>query len=103
MGPEPVDGIFFLDTYHLLFHGEALLAKLKERLTEEGSVYVLDRKAGPGLSRREASHRRRISPETVKAEMKAAGFSLRDELPPPAPDRFLLVFTKGASGSDTGP
>ncbi len=101
LGPEPVDVVFFLDTYHLLFHGETLLAKLKERLTEDGCIYVLDRKADAGLSRREASHRRRISPETVKEEMKAAGFCFWDEPPPPAADRFLLVFGKKPRGSDT--
>ena len=101
LGPEPVDVVFFLDTYHLLFHGETLLAKLKERLTEDGCIYVLDRKADAGLSRREASHRRRISSETVKEEMKNAGFCFWDEPPPPAADRFLLVFGKKPRGSGT--
>jgi len=98
LGPEPVDVVFFLDTYHLLFHRETLLAKLKERLTEDGRVYVLDRKADAGLSRRQASHRRRISPQTVKEEMKAAGFCFRDQLSAPAADRFLLVFGKKPRG-----
>ena len=61
-------------------------------------IYVLDRKAGAGLSRRAASHRRRISPETVKEEMKAAGFCFWDEPPAPAADRFLLVFGKKPRG-----
>ncbi len=61
----------------------------------------MDRKAGEGLSRRQASHRRKISPETVKKEMKAAGFCFRDELPAPAPDRFLLVFGMKLGESDT--
>ena len=98
LGSEPVDVVFFLDTYHLLFHGETLLGKLKERLVEDGRIYVLDRKTENGLSRREASHHRRVSPETVKAELKAAGFHLRDELPSPAADRFLLVFGKAPEG-----
>jgi predicted methyltransferase len=92
--PEPVDAVCFLDSYHLLFHGKTLLARLHERLSPSGCVYVLDRKAGRPLPRREASHRRQIRPETVKEEMAAAGFSLWFEGPAPAPDRFLLVFGK---------
>jgi predicted methyltransferase len=92
LGPEPIDAVFFLDSYHLLFHQKTLLAKLKEKLTPGGCIYVLDREAKEDLSRREASHRRRIAPETVKQEMAAAGFVLRSEHPRPAPDRFLLVF-----------
>lgn len=91
---EPVDVVFFLDSYHLLFHGKTLLAKIHERLLPTGCVYVLDREAKKPLSRREASHRRRIDPETVKREMAAAGFSLWCEGPRPSPDRFLLVFGK---------
>jgi len=95
LGPEPVGVVFFLDSYHLLFHGKTLLARIHERLAPAGCVYVLDREAPKPLSRREASHRRQIRPETVKEEMAEAGFSLWFEGPRPAPDRFLLVFGKG--------
>ena len=94
LGPEAVDVVFFLDSYHLLFHGETLLAKLREKLSGNGCVYVLDREAQRPLSRHEASHRRRIARETVVQEMTKAGFSLWFCGPPPAADRFLLVFGK---------
>ena len=94
LGCEPVDVIFFLDSYHLLFHGRTLLAKLHEHLTSTGRVYVLDRRAIKPLSRREASHRRQILSETVEHEMAKAGFSLWFRGPKLAPDRFLLVFGK---------
>ena len=94
LGPEPIDVVFFLDTYHLLFHGKTLLAKLHERLTPDGCVYVLDRQAKEPLSRRDASHRRQIDPETVKQDLTAAGFVLQSEGPRPAADRFLLAFGK---------
>jgi predicted methyltransferase len=94
LGPEPIDVVFFLDAYHRLFHGPALLAKIHERLAPGGCVYVLDRSAEDGLSRRGASHHRRIDPEVVRDEMEAAGFAFWFEGPPPAPDRFLLVFGK---------
>ena len=94
LGPEPIDAVFFLDSYDLLFHGPTLLAKLRERLAPDGRVYILDRESKEPLSRREASHRQRIEPAVVKQEMAAAGFVLRDELPRPAADRFLFVFGK---------
>ena len=97
--PEPIDAVFFLDSYHLLFHGKALLARIHERLAPGGCVYVLDRKAEKPLPRREASHRRKIRPETVKREMAEAGFALWFEGPPPAGDRFLLVFGKADAGA----
>ena len=94
LGPEPVDVVFFLDTYHLLFHHQTLLARLRGKLAPTGCVYVLDRKAQRRLSRREASHHRRIRPDMVKQEMAEAGFHLWFEGPSPAADRFLLVFGK---------
>jgi predicted methyltransferase len=94
LGPEPIDAVFFLDTYHLLFHSKTLLAKLHERLTPDGCVIVLDRAAKQALSRRDASHRRQIDPEAVKQELAAAGFHLQSEGQPPAADRFLLTFGK---------
>ena len=97
LGAEPISAVFFLDAYHLLFHGKTLLTKLRERLVSNGCVYVLDREAKGTLSRREASHRRQIQPETVKQEMATAGFFLWCEGPRPASDRFLLVFGKRKS------
>lgn len=94
LGDKPVDAVFFLDSYDLLFHHQTLLDKLHEKLTPAGRVYVLDRKAEKPLGRREGSHRRRISPETVEKEMAEAGFKLLSVEPPPAADRFLLVFGK---------
>jgi len=94
LGPEPIDVVFFLDSYHLLFHGRTLLAKLHEKLTSTSCVYVLDRRSDRSLSRREASHHRMISSETVEQEMTEAGFHLWFRGPPCAPDRLLLVFGK---------
>jgi predicted methyltransferase len=91
---EQIDVVFFLDSYHLLFHGKTLLAKIYEKLSPTGCVYVLDRKAEKPLSRREASHRRKIRPKAVKQEMAEAGFFLWFRGPRPARDRFLLVFGK---------
>ena len=91
---ESIDAVFFLDSYHLLFHGKNLLARIHNKLAPAGRVYVLDRKAKEPLSRREASHHRKISPETVEREMTEAGFSLWFRGPKITRDRFLLVFGK---------
>ena len=96
LGPDPIDVVFFLDSYHLLFHGNTLLSKLREKLSPGGCIYILDRESTGPLARREASHRRKIEPRVVKREMAAAGFHLWCEGPRPAPDRFLLVFGKTA-------
>lgn len=94
LGSAPIDVVFFLDTYDLLFNSKALLAKLRDAMTPTGCIYVLDRQADTPLSRREASHRRQIQPETVKQEMADAGLYLWFSGPELAPDRFLLVFGK---------
>jgi len=94
LGPKPIDVVFFLDSYHLLFHSKTLLSRLHEKLSTTGCVYVLDREASKPLSRREASHRRMIRPEAVESEMGEAGFHLWFRGPRLAPDRFLLVFGK---------
>lgn len=92
LGPEPIDAVFFLDTYHLLFHGPTLLAQLKDRLSDDGHIFVLDREAKEDLTHREASHRREISPALVKKEMEKAGFvPVRTTRPD---GRFLMVFSK---------
>jgi predicted methyltransferase len=94
LGPEPIDAVFFLDTYHLLFHGPTLLAALHERLSPGGRVYILDRAATEPLSRRDASHRRQIDPQMARDELAAAGFVLESSDQHPAADRFLLIFRK---------
>ena len=94
LGDEPIDAVFFLDSYHLLFHSKNLLARIHQNLAPTGRVYVLDRKARKPLSRREASHQKKIPPKTVEKEMAEAGFSLCFRGPRLARDRFLLVFGK---------
>jgi predicted methyltransferase len=99
LGAETLDAVYFLDTYHLLFHGPTLLAELRERLTDSGRVTIVDRQSPRVIPHREASHRRMIAAETVQQQMSQAGFHLLSEGPEPAEDRFLLVFQK----ADTEP
>jgi hypothetical protein len=94
LGPEPLAAVYFLDTYHLLFHGPRLLAELRQRLVPAGRIYILDRKADQRMPHRQASHRRMIAVETVKKEMADAGFRLHSEGASVGPQRMLLVFEK---------
>ncbi|MCL4202130.1 MAG: methyltransferase domain-containing protein [Pirellulaceae bacterium] len=94
LGPDPLDAVYFLDTYHLLFHGPVLLSKLRERLKDSGQVYIVDRQAPAAIPHREASHRRMIAAETVKQQMNEAGFTFLREGAAPAECRFLLIFQK---------
>ena len=91
---EQLAAVYFLDSYHLLFHGPKLLAELKQRLQPAGRVYILDRRAPQVIPHRLASHRRMIAVETVKREMDQAGFQFRSEGASTGPERFLLVFEK---------
>jgi hypothetical protein len=94
LGPEKLDAVYFFDTYHLLFHGDVLLPALRERLKDDGRVYVLDRISRRAIPHREASHRRKIAPVTVEDEMTEYGFQLESSSVPCSPARFLLVFGK---------
>jgi predicted methyltransferase len=91
---KPIDVVFFLDSYHLLFHNKTLLEKIHQKLIPNGRIYVLDRRANMPLSRRQASHNRKILPKVVEQEMAEVGFSLCFRGPRLARDRFLLVFGK---------
>jgi len=95
---DSIDVVFFLDSYHLLFHGKVLLEKIRQRLAPHGCIYVLDRRADRPLSRREASHRRMIQVETVEREMAEAGLFLWFRGPAVSADRFVLVFGKVRPG-----
>ena len=88
---QSLAAVYFLDTYHLLFHGDVLLPALRERLTDGGRVFILDRKSDKVLSHREASHRRMIAPNTVEEEMSNYGFELDSSSTFSSP-RFLQVY-----------
>jgi predicted methyltransferase len=101
LGPEPLAAVYFLDSYHLLFHGPALLAELRERLASDGRLYILDRNAPHITPHRQASHRRMIALETVKRELADAGFRLQRTGSQVGPKRFLAVFEKAETAASS--
>jgi ubiquinone/menaquinone biosynthesis C-methylase UbiE len=71
--PEPVNLVLVVDTYHHIENRTAYFAKLKDALTPNGRVAIVDFKldAPDGLPPED-----RVPPEKTIAELDAAGYSL---------------------------
>jgi predicted methyltransferase len=120
--PEPLDMVWISDNYHDLhdpFFKPADLAIINKAVFQAlkpGGIYiVLDYQAQPGSGLRDTNTLHRIDPESVKAEVEAAGFKLVGESdvlhnpddPHTAPifaaplkgrvDQFILKFRKPRS------
>lgn len=84
--------VVFADAYHRLWNPVPMLRGLKDQMPDSGVVAIVDRQGPEGESRRLAGHHRRIASTLVIADMRQAGFSLRQSLAKPAEDRFFLLF-----------
>ncbi len=93
----------FADAYHRLWDPLPLLETIKKRMAGAALLAVMDREDPQKEPRPVAGHRRRISSELVIDELRRAGFNLRESLPPPAKDRFLLLFGLDQSPSQQRP
>ena len=87
--PEKVDLALLVDVYHHIDERERSFRRLKESLKPGGRIaivdFTMDAEMGP-------PPRARISPERVKRELGAAGFTLaadHDFLP----NQYFLIFT----------
>ena len=87
--PEKVDLALLVDVYHHIDERERYFRRLRESLKPGGRIaivdFTMDAEMGP-------PPRARISPERVKRELAAAGFTLaadHDFLP----NQYFLVFT----------
>jgi SAM-dependent methyltransferase len=86
--PEKVDLILLVDVYHHIEDRAAYFGRLRASLSPGGRVAIIDfRLDSPEGPPRAA----RIAPDAVKAEMKAAGYSLAAEHPF-LPRQYFLVF-----------
>lgn len=90
--PAQVDLALLVDVYHHIGAREKYFAKLRSSLKAGGRVAIIDFNAaspvGPPPSER-------LAPETVKAEMKAAGYALAVEHAF-LPNQYFLVFAPAA-------
>ena len=86
--PEKVDLVLLVDVYHHIEDRVAYFRRLRESLRPGGRVAIIDfRLDSPEGPPRAA----RITPDAVKAEMKAAGYALAAEHPF-LPRQYFLVF-----------
>jgi len=90
--PEKVDLILLVDVYHHIEDRARYFSKLRAALRPGGRIAIvdfrLDSPQGPPPSSR-------MAPETVKAEMRAAGYTLSAEHPF-LPYQYFLVFRPAA-------
>lgn len=88
--PEPVDIVLLVDTYHHIGNRTEYFAKLKSSLRPGGRLAIVDFKSdspsGPPLQYR-------ISPERVRDELEAAGYSLVESFQF-LPRQYYLIFQK---------
>lgn len=107
--PEPVDLVFTSQNYHDYpdkFMGPtdpALLNKAVFRALKPGGLYVIiDHRAGSGTSLTKTESLHRIDVETVKSQVKAAGFVLDGEsklLANPNDRLDVIVFAPAVRGN----
>jgi len=86
--PEKVDLILLVDVYHHIEDRARYFSKLRASLRPGGRIAIIDFRLDSPEGPPPAA---RIAPETVKAEMKAAGHALAAEHPF-LPYQYFLVF-----------
>lgn len=88
--PEKVDLILLVDVYHHIEQRERYFRRLTDSLKPGGRIAVIDfRLDSPEGPPKKA----RVAPERVKAELRAAGLVLRQELDF-LPYQYFLVFSR---------
>jgi len=104
--PEPVDLVWTSQNYHDLHNFPGLDVGVFNKMVfddlKPGGIYlILDHAAAAGSGARDTKTLHRIDPETVKAEVLAAGFKLvggSDLLHQPGDDHTLKVFDPSIRG-----
>lgn len=86
--PEKVDLILFVDVHHHIEQREQYFRKLRASLKPGGRVAIIDFRLD---SREGPPKAARVAPEKVKAELKAAGYSLAEEHGF-LPNQYFLIF-----------
>jgi len=86
--PEKVDLILFVDVHHHIDAREQYFRKLRASLKPGGRVAIIDFRLDSPEGPPKAA---RVAPEQVKAELKAAGYSLAEEHGF-LPNQYFLIF-----------
>jgi SAM-dependent methyltransferase len=86
--PEKADLILFVDVHHHIERREQYFRKLRASLKPGGRVAIIDFRLDSPEGPPKAA---RVAPEKVKAELKAAGYSLAEEHGF-LPNQYFLIF-----------
>jgi len=86
--PEKADLILFVDVHHHIDQREQYFRKLRASLKPGGRVAIIDFRLDSPEGPPKAA---RVAPEQVKAELKAAGYSLAEEHGF-LPNQYFLIF-----------
>ena len=104
--PKNLDSVWMVLYYHDLkpagIDTAAFNRKIFDALKPGGIFLVIDHKAEDGSGWRDAGTIHRMGVETIKQEVLAAGFELKQEsdlLANPADDRTKMVFAPGTRGT----
>ena len=104
--PQNLDSVWMVLYYHDLkpagIDTAAFDRKILAALKPGGIFLVIDHKAEDGSGWRDAGTIHRMGVETIKQEVLAAGFELKEEsnlLANPADDRTKMVFAPGTRGT----
>lgn len=92
--PEPVDLVLVVNTYHHIQERTAYFRQLLGSLSPSGRVAIIDvRKGQP----RGPPEQHRLTPEQVREELEAAGYSFAEDIGF-LPNQYFLIFTRRQGG-----
>ena len=89
---EKVDLVLCVDVYHHIADRQGYFSRLPGHLKRGGRIAVIDRLATSSVGSHHAHH---MTPQSVKGEMKRAGFLLVRESDLLLPEQFFLLFAPG--------
>jgi SAM-dependent methyltransferase len=92
--PEPVDLVLVVNTYHHIQERTAYFRQLLGSLTPSGRVAIIDFRKGKPMGPPE---QHRLTPEQVRQELDAAGYSLAEDIGF-LPNQYFLIFTRRSGG-----
>lgn len=92
--PEPVDLVLVVNTYHHIQERTAYFRQLLGSLTPSGRVAIIDFRKGQPMGPPE---KHRLTPEQVREELEAAGYSFAEDIGF-LPNQYFLIFTRRQGG-----
>jgi len=92
--PEPVDLVLVVNTYHHIQERTAYFRQLLGSLNPSGRVAIIDFRKGQPMGPPE---KHRLTPEQVREELDAAGYSLAEDIRF-LPNQYFLIFARRPGG-----